>query len=134
MILLIKSCKHYSLISSSGAAAGGWELLAAVTEVVLVGVGHRCGKSEMAGWCSKAGTWVHFFIPPLFVPLLSLPVCWKDNAHQLLEGNFRENTPLPLKAQAINFPYCSLSFVIVFHLPLSHLSSDHSSTVYTVDL
>lgn len=41
MILLIKSCKHYSLISSSGAAAGGWELPAAVTGVVLEGMGPR---------------------------------------------------------------------------------------------
>lgn len=41
MILLIKSHKHYSLISSSGAAAGGWELPAAVTEVVVLeGMGH----------------------------------------------------------------------------------------------
>lgn len=40
MILLIKSRKHYSLISSSGATAGGWELPAAVTEVVLEGIGH----------------------------------------------------------------------------------------------
>lgn len=40
MILLIKSHKHYSLISSSGAAAGGWELPAAVTEVVLERMGH----------------------------------------------------------------------------------------------
>lgn len=73
MILLIKSCKHYSLISSSGAAAGGWELLAAVTEVVLVGVGHRCGKSEMAGWCSKAGTWVHLSLLLSFLYSLSRP-------------------------------------------------------------
>lgn len=39
--MLIKSRKHYSFISSSGAAAGGWELLAAVTEVVLEGMGRR---------------------------------------------------------------------------------------------
>lgn len=45
MILLIKSCKHYSSISGNGAAAGGWELPAAATEVVLEGTGH--GRLEV---------------------------------------------------------------------------------------
>lgn len=65
MILLIKSRKHYSLIFSSGAAAGGWEPPAAATEAVLEGIGHgrMVGRLRGKKGCSKAGTspWVHSF-------------------------------------------------------------------------
>lgn len=49
MILLIESHKHYSLISNSGAAAGGWELPAAATEAVLEGIGPGGGEAGRAG-------------------------------------------------------------------------------------
>lgn len=55
MILLIESHKHYSLISSSGAAAGGWELPAAATEAVLEGI----GPGRWGGWEGREGIQGH---------------------------------------------------------------------------
>ena len=76
MILLIKSCKHYSLIFSSGTAAGGWELPAAVTEVVLEGTGHgwlEVGQGRAGrGFKDRKLILGHSFLPPHFVPSLSL--------------------------------------------------------------
>ena len=71
MILLIESHKHYSLISSRGAAAGGWELPAAATEVVLEGIGHGRWEAGRAGRVFKGRNLilrVFFSPPPPFVP------------------------------------------------------------------
>ena len=75
MILLIKSCKHYSLIFSSGNAAGGWELPAAVTEVVLEGIGHGWlevgqGSERVQRQETHSGA---FFSPSAFCPF-SVPL------------------------------------------------------------
>lgn len=74
MILLIESHKHCSLISSSGAAAGGWELPAAVKGVVLEGIGHGRWEAGRAGRVLKGRnlTLLVSFSPPSLCLLLFL--------------------------------------------------------------
>lgn len=105
MILLIESHKHYSLISSSGAAAGGWELPAAATEAVLEGIRpwmlrslggqEGCSRTRTSPWgCSffPAPVVPHYF-SRLGLACVNAPVWQKDNAHKSFEGGFRAGTP-----------------------------------------
>lgn len=102
------------------------------------------GKAERAGRVFKGRSLIldeFFCLLLLFLRCLfrpgfdrgNTPVWWKDNAHKLLEGNFREMTPVPAKAWAGNF-HCCFHFP-VFHLPLDLTSIISSiSKAYTVGL
>lgn len=122
--MLIESHKHYSLISNSGAAAGGWELPAAATEAVLEGIGPGGGEAGRVGRVFKGmNLTMGVYFPPPHPHCCSLfhgnaSVWQKDNTHKSLKGDFRASTP--------QRP------ILVFHLPLLGFLQDLISIIPSI--